>query len=263
MTIKSPIINVMTKAAYKAGNKLLKDFREIENLQVSKKGIGDFVTTADINSEKTIIQELQKFHPKISIISEELNPNITKNKDDKKFIIDPLDGTLNFLHGLPHFAISIGLMYKEEIVSGIVYDPIKDELFWAEKGLGAFVNSSRIRVSARNELKKSLIATGIPWKGMEEKHKNFMKILENVMKNCSGVRRFGAAALDLAYVAAGRYDAFWEFGLKTWDIASGSLLVKEAGGFVGEIDDESNFLYTGNIFACNNNLIDEFKTKII
>ena len=263
MTIKSPILNIMTKAAYKAGNKLLKDFREIENLQVAKKGIGDFVTTADLNSEEILIKELQKAHPTIAIISEETKPNSNINKNEKKFIIDPLDGTLNFLHGIPHYAISMALMYKEEIISGIIYDPIKDELFWAEKGIGAFVNNTRIRVSGRNELKQALIATGIPWKGMEEKHKNFIKILQNVMENCSGVRRFGAAALDLAYVASGRYDAFWEFGLKIWDIAAGSLLVKEAGGFIEDINEKENFLYTGNIFACNNSLNEEFKTRII
>ena len=264
MTIKSPIINVMTKAAYKAGNKLLKDFREIENLQVSKKGIGDFVTTADLNSERIILKELNKSYPNISIICEETKSNVHKNKDEKKFIIDPLDGTLNFLHGLPHFAISIAFMYKEEIVSGIIYDPIKDELFWSEKGIGAFLNNNvRLRVSARKELNQALISTGIPWKGMETKHQRFMKILKNAMENCSGIRRYGAAALDLAYVASGRYDAFWLFGLKIWDIASGSLLVNESGGFVGELNNKDNFLYTGDIFACNNNLIDEFKQKVL
>ena len=264
MTIKSPIINVMTKAAYKAGNKLLKDFREVENLQVSKKGIGDFVTTADLNSERIILKELNKSYPNISIICEETKSNVHKNKDEKKFIIDPLDGTLNFLHGLPHFAISIAFMYKEEIVSGIIYDPIKDELFWSEKGMGAFLNNNvRLRVSGRKELNQALMSTGIPWKGMETKPQSFMKILKNAMENCSGIRRYGAAALDLAYVASGRYDAFWQFGLKIWDIASGSLLVKESGGFVGELNNKDNFLYTGDIFACNNNLIDEFKQKVL
>ena len=264
MTVKSPIVNIMTRAAYKAGNRLIKDFREIENLQVSKKGINDFVTSADLNSEEILIKELKKAHPKIDIICEETNPKIEENDNEKKFIIDPLDGTLNFLHGLPHFAISIALMYKEEIVSGIIYDPIKDELFWSEKGMGSFLNNSRLRVSSRNQLKEALVSTGIPWKGKEEKaHKNFLDILRNVMKNCSGVRRYGAASLDLAYVAAGRYDAFWEFGLKIWDIAAGSLLIKEAGGFINEINNKDNFLYTGDIFACNNNLMDEFKKIII
>ena len=264
MALKTPIINIMTKAAYKAGNILIKDFREVENLQVSKKGIGDFVTSADLNSEKTIIKILQKAYPKIEIMSEETSPETNLNKHEKKWIIDPLDGTLNFIHGLPHFAISIALMVKEEIISGVVYDPIKDELFWSEKGMGAFLNNNvRLRVSARKELNQALMSTGIPWKGMETKHQSFMKILKNAMENCSGIRRYGAAALDLAYVAAGRYDAFWEFGLKIWDIASGSLLVKESGGFVGELNNKDNFLYTGDIFACNNNLIDEFKQKIL
>ena len=262
MTLKTPIINIMTRAAYKAGNILIKDFREVENLQVSKKGIGDFVTSADLNSENTIIKVLQKAYPKIKIISEETNPDIKFNKYEKKWIIDPLDGTLNFLHGLPHFAISIALMIKEEIISGIIYDPIKDELFWAEKGVGAFLNDKRIRVSGRNQLKDALVSTGIPWKGMESSHKNYLKILENIMKNSSGIRRYGAAALDLAYVAAGRYDAFWEFNLKTWDIAAGSLLVKEAGGYVGNINKNENYLYTGNIYACNSYLNEELKSKI-
>jgi len=263
MTLKTPIINIMTKAAYKAGNILIKDFREVENLQVSKKGIGDFVTSADLNSENTIIKVLQKAYPEIKILSEETSSDIKLDKYEKKWIVDPLDGTFNFLHGLPHFAISIALMIKEEIFSGIIYDPIKDELFWAEKGVGAFLNDKRIRVSGRNQLKDALVSTGIPRIGMENAHKNYLRTLENVMKNSSGIRRYGAAALDLAYVAAGRYDAFWEFNLKTWDIAAGSLIVKEAGGYVGNINKNENYLYTGNIYACNNYLNDELKSKII
>ena len=261
MALKTPIINIMTKAAYKAGNILIKDFREVENLQVSKKGVGDFVTSADLNSEKTIIKILEKSYPQIKIISEETNSDTSLDEHEKKWIIDPLDGTLNFLHGLPHFAISIALMVKNEIISGVVYDPIKDELFWAEKGVGAYINDKRIRVSSRNQLKNALVSTGIPWKGMENSHKNYLKILENIMKSSSGIRRYGAAALDLAYVAAGRYDAFWEFNLKTWDIAAGSLLVKEAGGSVGSINKNENYLYTGNIYACNNNLVDELEDR--
>jgi len=263
MALKTPIINIMTKAVYKASNKLIKDFREVENLQVSKKGIGDFVTSADLNSEQTIIKTLQKAYPEIKIISEETNPDVNLNLHEKKWIIDPLDGTLNFLHGLPHFAISIALMIKDKIISGVIYDPIKDELFWAEKGVGAYLNNTRIRVSQRSQLKDALISTGIPWKGMESSHKNYLKILENIMKNSSGIRRYGSAALDLAYVAAGRYDAFWEFNLKTWDIAAGALLVKEAGGYVGNINKNENYLYTGNIYACNNNLIDELESGFI
>ena len=263
MTLKTPIINIMTKAAYKAGNILIKDFREVENLQVSKKGIGDFVTSADLSSEKAIIKILQKGYPKIEIMSEETNSETNLNKHEKIWIIDPLDGTLNFLHGLPHFAISMAFMVNEEIISGIIYDPIKDELFWAEKGIGAFLNDTRIRVSARSQLKDALVSTGIPWKGMESSHKNYLKILENIMKSSSGIRRYGAAALDLAYVAAGRYDAFWEFNLKTWDIAAGALIVKEAGGYVGNINKNENYLYTGNIYACNNNLLDELESGFI
>jgi len=262
MALKTPIINIMTKAVYKASNKLIKDFREVENLQVSKKGIGNFVTSADLSSEQIIIKTLEKAYPEIKIISEETKPDVNLNLNEKKWIIDPLDGTLNFLHGLPHFAISIALMIKDEIISGVVYDPIKDELFWAEKGVGAYLNNTRIRVSQRSQLKDALISTGIPWKGMESFHKNYLKILENIMKNSSGIRRYGAAALDLAYVAAGRYDAFWEFNLKTWDIAAGSLLVKEAGGYVGNINKNENYLYTGNIYACNNCLNEELKSNI-
>ena len=262
MTLKTPIINIMTKAAYKAGNILIKDFREVENLQVSKKGIGDFVTSTDVNSEKVIIKTLQKAYPDIKILSEEMNSNLDIKNDEKKWIIDPLDGTLNFIHGLPHFAISIALMIKDEIISGVIYDPIKDELFWAEKGVGAYLNNTRIRVSQRQYLKDALVSTGIPWKGKED-HKNYLKILENIMKNSSGIRRYGAAALDLAYVAAGRYDAFWELNLKTWDIAAGALIVKEAGGYVGNINKNENYIYTGNIYACNNNLVDELTSKFI
>ena len=262
MKLSSANINVMVKACRKAAKNIIRDFGEIEKLQVSLKGPGDFVTASDKKAEKILIEELQKARPRFSILSEEIG-QIT-NDEEFKWIIDPIDGTTNFLHGIPHFAISIGLEQKGKIICGIIYDPIKDELFWSEKGMGAFLNNNvRLRVSGRKELNQALMSTGIPWKGMETKHQGFMKILKNAMENCSGIRRYGAAALDLAYVASGRYDAFWEFGLKIWDIASGSLLVKESGGFVGELNNKDNFLYTGDIFACNNNLIDEFKQKVL
>ena len=262
MALKTPIINIMTKAAYKAGNILIKDFREVENLQVSKKGIGDFVTSSDLNSEKTIIKILEKAYPEIKVISEETNPETDLDNHEKKWIIDPLDGTLNFIHGLPHFAISIALMIKEEIISGIIYDPIKDELFWAEKGVGAYLNDRRIRVSARNQLKDALVSTGIPWKGMEETHKNYLKILENIMKNSSGIRRYGAAALDLAYVASGRYDGYWHREINYWDIAAGLILVKESGGFVESLNSNGFLEKKIDIIATNSKIHKELRNLL-
>ena len=255
-------LNIMIKASEKASKILIRDFGEVEKLQISVKGPSDFVSNADTKAEKIIINELMKAKKNYSILSEECGSKINSDSENV-WIIDPIDGTTNFLHGVPHFAISIALKSNNEIIAGVIYDPIKDELFWAEKGVGAYLNNTRIRVSQRSQLKDALISTGIPWKGMESSHKNYLKILENIMKNSSGIRRYGSAALDLAYVAAGRYDAFWEFNLKTWDIAAGALLVKEAGGYVGNINKNENYLYTGNIYACNNNLTDELESGFI
>jgi|TARA_B100000900_G_scaffold412389_1_gene434064 myo-inositol-1(or 4)-monophosphatase len=212
-------LNIMIKAAEKASKLLIRDFGEVEKLQVSKKGPSDFVTNADIKAEMIIIEELKKARPNYSIISEE--NGIEKNKDDKNiWIIDPIDGTINFLHGVPHFAISIALKSNNEIISGLIFDPIKNELFYAEKNSGAFFNNQRIRVSKKNKINECLFVTG----GKIKKELNLP------------YRKSGCAALDMAYVAAGRYDGYFQKELNLWDIAAGIILIQEAGGIINEID---------------------------
>ena len=213
-------LNIMIKASEKASKILIRDFGEIEKLQVSKKGPADFVTNADIKVEKIIIEELQKAKPKYSVLSEE--SGIQNNKDkNNTWIIDPIDGTVNFLHGIPHFAISIALKSNDEIISGLIFDPIKNEMFYAEKDNGAFFNNQRIRVSKKSEINKCLFSTG-------------GNIIKNEMK--LPYRVSGSAALDMAYVASGRYDGFFQKNLNLWDIAAGIILVKEAGGILNEIN---------------------------
>jgi myo-inositol-1(or 4)-monophosphatase len=216
-------LNVMIKASEKASKVLIRDFGEIEKLQVSKKGPSDFVTNSDIKAEKIIIEELKKARPNYSIISEE---NGTENNKDKNntWIIDPIDGTINFLHGIPHFAISIALKSNEEIISGLIFDPIKNEIFFAEKENGAFFNNHRIRVSKKNEINNCLFATGG----------------ETKQELDLPYRKSGCAALDMAYVAAGRYDGYFQHNLNLWDIAAGIILIKEAGGVLNEIDLNNN-----------------------
>ena len=215
----SPNLNIMIKACEKASKILIRDFGEIENLQVSKKGPNDFVTNSDLKTEKIIIEELKKAKPNYSVISEENGIEI--NKDIKNtWIIDPIDGTINFLHGVPHFAISIALKSNNEIVSGLIFDPIKNEMFYAEKDNGAFFNNHRIRVSKKSELNNCLFVTG-----------------EKVTNNIDLIyRKSGCASLDMAYVASGRYDGYFQNKLNLWDIAAGIVLVKEAGGIINQID---------------------------
>mgnify|MGYP001470244821 CR=1 FL=1 len=215
----SPNLNIMIKASEKASKVLIRDFGEIEKLQVSNKGPTDFVTNADIKVEKIIIEELKKAKPNYSIISEENGVEINKDKNNT-WIIDPIDGTVNFLHGIPHFAISIALKKENEIVSGLIYDPIKDEMFFGEKNNGAFFNNERIRVSKKNKLSDCLFATG----GKIVSDYSFL------------YRKSGSAALDMAYVAAGRYDGYFQKNLNIWDIAAGIIIIKEAGGVINEID---------------------------
>ena len=215
----SPNLNIMIKACEKASKILIRDFGEVENLQVSKKGPSDFVTNADLKAEKIIINELKKAKPNYSILSEENGFENNKDKDNS-WIIDPIDGTINFIHGVPHFAISIALKTKDEIVSGLIFDPVKDEMFFAEKDKGAFFNNHRIRVSKKTDIKTCLFATG----GKIEKDINLL------------YRKTGCAALDMAYVASGRFDGFFQSNLNIWDIAAGIILVKEAGGIINEID---------------------------
>lgn len=258
MAYRSADINVMVRAAEKAGRALIRDFGEVEQLQVSRKGPADFVSAADTKAERIVRQELEKARPSFGFLMEE-GGEIKGSDASVRWIIDPLDGTTNFLHGLPHFAISIALERSGEVVSGVIYDPVKDELFWAEKGQGAYLGDRRMRVSGRGRLPDALFATGIPFLGRQEGtgHKKFLAQLEKVMANTSGVRRFGAASLDLAYVAAGRYDGFWETGLSAWDVAAGAIMVREAGGYISEIGGEAHKLDSPTILACNDRLYTE------
>jgi myo-inositol-1(or 4)-monophosphatase len=249
MPYLSPALNVMIAAARKAGRALIRDFGELEHLQVSMKGPADFVTVADQRTERILIEELQRTRPGYGFLVEE--SGVIEGPDKThRFIIDPLDGTTNFLHGIPQFAISIALEREGQIVSGLVFNPVTDELFVAEKNHGAFLNDRRLRVSARKNLKEALFATGIPFLGREG-HELFLRELGEVMAETSGVRRYGAAALDLAWVAAGRYDGFWERGLKPWDMAAGILIVREAGGVVTDTTGGAQMFERGEIVCAN------------
>jgi myo-inositol-1(or 4)-monophosphatase len=251
MPLRSPALNVMANAALKASRGLLRDFGEVEQLQVSLKGPSDFVSNADLKAERTIKQELTRARPNYGLLFEE--GGAAEGSDPShRWIVDPLDGTTNFLHGIPHFAISIALEREGEIVAGLIYEPTRNEMFVAEKGNGAFVNDRRLRVSARRQLGEAVIGTGLPFRGRGD-HDAYLPTLRAVMAETSGVRRMGAAALDLAYVAAGRYDGFWEFGLKPWDIAAGLLMVREAGGYVSEIGG-GDVMVSGDILAANDHL---------
>jgi len=233
MAVRSALITVMTRAAEKAGKALIRDFGEVEQLQVSRKGPSDFVSQSDTRSESMLREELSRARPDWGFLMEEAGATAGRDPSSR-WIVDPLDGTTNFLHGLPHWAISVAAERDGELVAGVVYDPVKDEMFWAERGAGAFLNSRRLRVSARRRLEDALLATGIPFRGHGDAEA-FERQLRHVMPKVAGVRRFGSAALDLAYVAAGRFDGFWETALQPWDVAAGIVLVQEAGGYVTEI----------------------------
>ena len=249
MPYLSPALNVMTAAVKKAGRKLIRDFGEVENLQISMKGPADFVSIADKRTESILVAEFQRVRSGYPILTEE--SGVIEGPDKShRFIIDPLDGTTNFLHGIPHFAISVALEREGQLVSGVIYNPISDEMFTAEKGSGAFLNDRRLRVAARKDLKLALAATGIPFMGRGD-HEGFQKEMSAVMATTPGVRRFGAASLDLAWMAAGRYDAFWERGLKAWDVAAGILMVREAGGLVTDLSGGQKMLESGDILASN------------
>ena len=252
MKLSSANINVMVKACRKASKTLIRDFGEIENLQVSIKGPGDFVTASDKKVEKILIDELQKARPNYSIISEEIGK--INNDDSSKWIIDPIDGTANFLHGIPHFAISIGLEQDGEIICGIIYDPIKDEMFIAEKGNGAYLNNQRIRVSSRSNLKNCIIFTGGPKKESQNIELSLKEYNNFSSKVLIPIRKLGSAALDMAYVAAGRCDGFWQRNLSYWDIAAGIILVKEAGGFITDFKGNNEYIENKTILVTNSRI---------
>jgi myo-inositol-1(or 4)-monophosphatase len=250
--VRSPVINVMAAAALKAARGLIRDFGEVEQLQVSIKGPGDFVSAADLKAEQTLKAELGRARPGYAMLFEE--GGASKGSDKRhRWIVDPLDGTTNFLHGIPHFCISIGLERDGEIVAGVIYEPTRDELYWAEKGAGAFLNDRRLRVSARRQLSEAVVGTGMPFRDRGDQPA-YTAALAAVMTATSGIRRFGAAALDLAYVASGRLDAFWEHGLSPWDIAAGLLLVREAGGYVSDLSGGHAMMASGDVLAANDHL---------
>jgi myo-inositol-1(or 4)-monophosphatase len=246
---RSALMNVMVQAAMKAGRSLARDFGEVQNLQVSLKGPGDYVSQADRKAEEIIYTELSKARPGYAFLMEERGA-VEGDDDQHRWIVDPLDGTTNFLHGLPFFAVSIGLERQGQMVAGVIYNPAIDELFTAERGGGAFVNDRRMRVSARQKLSDSLICTGIPHLGRGH-HGQALIDLKTVMGEAAGIRRMGAASLDLAYVAAGRFDGFWEDYLSPWDMAAAMLLIREAGGFVSDRDGGQDMFGTGTIVAGN------------
>ncbi len=249
MARHTPVMTVMVAAVRKAARGLQRDFGEVENLQVSMKGPGDFVSAADKKAEKVLFEELSKARPGYGFLMEE--GGVVEGADKShRWIIDPLDGTTNFLHGIPQFAISVGLEREGQMVAGVIYNPVTDELFLAEKGQGAFLNDRRLRVSARRDITQCVIGCGIPHIGRPG-HDTFLKEERAVMQNASGLRRMGAASLDLAYVAAGRFDGYWEAGLSPWDMAAGIVLVREAGGTVSDINGREDMLNSGGVIVGN------------
>ncbi len=263
----SPHITVMANAAQKAAKRLLRDFAEVEQLQVSIKGPSDFVSQADIRAEQTLKEELNKARPGYAFVMEESGVSGSENWS-WRWVVDPLDGTTNFLHGIPHWAISIGLERRlpdgtSELAAGLIYAPAADEMFWAEKGGGAFVNERRMRVSARRDMTEAVFATGVPFRAVSAARRNaFSRTMVHLMPQVAGIRRFGAAALDLAWVAAGRYDGYWELGIKHWDIAAGVLMVREAGGYATSTGDEDP-RDSGNVIAANPHLHARLREEVI
>jgi len=247
---RSALLNVMVQAALKAGKSLTRDFGEVQNLQVSLKGPGNYVSQADRKAEKIVREELLKARPTYGFLGEETGEEIKGTDGAHRWIVDPLDGTTNFLHGIPLFAVSIGLERNGEMVAGVIYNPASDELFTAEKGGGAFVNDRRLRVSGRKSLSDAVVGCGVPHLG-HGMHGRFLIQLRHVMGEVAGVRRLGSASLDLAYVAAGRLDGYWEEALNPWDMAAGIILIREAGGFTSDLTGGLDMLGSGTIAAGN------------
>ena len=260
MRLNSPQINLITKACMKASRSLIRDFGEIENLQVSSKAPGDFVTSADKRTEKIIIEELLKAHPNYGIISEEAG-YINKSNKNNRWIIDPIDGTMNFLNGIPQFAISVAYEEENEVKCGIIFNPVTNEMFSAEKGSGAYLNNSRMRVSNKRKLSEALIVTGGPNQASKIKKKIFSEYI-SISTQVSNVRKFGSAALDMAYVACGRFDGYWQRELNYWDIAAGIILIKESGGFVNFFEEDMKVPLKKNIRASNSIIHKELRHLI-
>ena len=260
MRLNSPQINLITRACMKASRSLIRDFGELENLQVSSKGPGDFVSSADKRTEKILIEELQKAHSEYGIITEETGI-INKSNIKNRWIIDPIDGTMNFLNGVPQFAISVAYEEENEIKCGVIFNPITNEMFCAEKGNGAYLNNSRIRVSNKKKLKDALLVTGGPKGDSKIKDKIFSEYI-NVSNQVSNIRKFGSAALDVAYVACGRFDGYWQRELNYWDIAAGIVILKEAGGFIDFFEDDETWPLKKNIIATNSNIHEDLCSLI-
>ncbi len=260
MKLNSPKINIISRACMKASKSLIRDFGELENLQVSNKAPGDFVSSADIRTEKILIEELQKAHSEYGIITEE-SGIINKSNSQNRWIIDPIDGTLNFLNGIPYFAISVGYEENGEIKCGVIFNPVTNEMYYAEKGSGSYLNNSRIRVSNKKKIQDSLLVTGGPKQSSRNKDKIFSEYI-NVSKKATHVRKFGSAALDMACVASGRFDGFWQRELNYWDVAAGMIIIKEAGGFVNFFEEDKNNPLKKNIIASNSNIHEDLKGLI-
>jgi myo-inositol-1(or 4)-monophosphatase len=248
----SALMNVMVAAVRKAGRSLARDYGEVAQLQVSIKGPANFVSKADTKAEEILHQELAKARPGYSFLMEE-SGEIEGSDKSHRWIVDPLDGTTNFLHSIPLFCISVGLEREGQMVAGVIFNPITDELYTAEKGKGAFLNDHRLRVAARTTLADCVVATGIPHRGRDQ-HPRFLREMERVMKEVAGIRRTGSAALDLAWTAAGRFDGYWEYGIKPWDMAAGIVICREAGGFVTDIDGGTDMFAKGNVISGNDKI---------
>lgn len=258
--VTSPLITVMVNAVRRSTRGLMRDFGEVENLQVSLKGPADFVTKADRRVEEILFEELKKARPKFGFHMEE-GGDVVGEDPDSRWIIDPIDGTINFIHGIPHFGISVALEQRGELMAGVIYNPATNELFTGEKGRGAYLDDRRLRVSRRDDLQDAVIACGLPHRARSD-HEKFRAELARFQDKVSGLRRFGAASLDLAFVAAGRYEGFWERGLSAWDIAAGVVIVREAGGVVGGLDSQKDFMKTGDILAANPAIYKEMDAEL-
>ena len=262
MSAQSGLITVLERAVRKTGPRLRRDFGEVQHLQVSRKGPADFVSMADKRAEETLVEELRKARPDWGMLLEE-GGEIAGDPTKPRWIVDPLDGTTNFIHGVPHFAVSIACKYKGRLEHAVVLDPVRQEEFTASRGRGAALNGRRLRVSGRKSLEGALLGTGFPFRDNQiDNLDNYLNMFRSLVGQTAGIRRAGAASLDLAYVAAGRYDAFWEFGLSEWDMAAGALLVQEAGGLVSDFTGSHEFLEKGHIVAGNTKCFKALLTTI-